>query len=160
MTRLLIDGQWCLVDAVDRPRVEPHRWFLMNGYAYAVWGVAPKQFLMPMHRLVVNATKGKVVDHINGHRLDNRRFNLRLVTVSENSANKKRYHGVHWHPAAQQWAVVVEWSDNGAPHYCYVGHFATPKMGAMHYDAAVQRLGLFGSGVPTNGFIATGVLRD
>jgi len=35
--------------------------------------------------------EGKVIDHINGDRLDNRIDNLRIATYSQNSANAKRH---------------------------------------------------------------------
>ena len=40
-----------------------------------------------LHRIVTNAPDGKVVDHINGDRLDNRSENLRVVTQSDNLVN-------------------------------------------------------------------------
>ena len=43
-----------------------------------------------LHRLIMNAQKGQVVDHVNHNTLDNRRGNLRLVSHSENALNSLR----------------------------------------------------------------------
>lgn len=40
-----------------------------------------------LHRVILDAKKGEIVDHINGNGLDNRMENLRIVTVAENKKN-------------------------------------------------------------------------
>jgi len=43
-----------------------------------------------IHKLLMNAPKGQVIDHINRDRLDNRLTNLRICTPKENSYNRSR----------------------------------------------------------------------
>ncbi len=42
-----------------------------------------------MHRFILDAEKGTLIDHLNGDKLDNRKINLRYVTRSQNSQNVK-----------------------------------------------------------------------
>ena len=43
-----------------------------------------------MHRLVMNAPVGSIVDHINQNKFDNRLDNLRIATYSQNGQNKRK----------------------------------------------------------------------
>ena len=67
-----------------------------------------------MHRLILNAKSGEVVDHINRNGLDNRRENLRIVTPTQNnynqkirSDNKSGYRGIWWSGERRKWIVEI-----------------------------------------------------
>lgn len=49
-----------------------------NGVRKQIW----------LHRLIMNPSNKKVVDHIDGDTLNNKSYNLRIVTSWENSTNK------------------------------------------------------------------------
>ena len=51
-----------------------------------------------MHRVVVNAPPGSVVDHINGNPLDNRRENLEICTNVENVYRQAARNGGYFMP--------------------------------------------------------------
>jgi hypothetical protein len=82
-------GQWALVDRDDALKVMQYRWYAnpnpMGGY-YAMASVAGRTVYM--HRLIMDAPKGRVVDHRNHDTLDNRRENLRLCGQDGNCANR------------------------------------------------------------------------
>lgn len=80
----------CYIDATDVERCSKHKWMLteMEGntrYAKAIIdGVHTS-----LHRFVLGAQRGEIVDHINRNGLDNRKHNLRIVSASENSVNSR-----------------------------------------------------------------------
>lgn len=101
-----------------------------------------------MHRIVLDAKPGEIVDHINGNGLDNRRANLRIVSASLNAANCRRrisrtgFRGVEPSGAL----FVARYSLRGQRHK--VGPFDSAEAAARAYDAAM--LASHGSGVPLN----------
>lgn len=70
-----------------------------------------------MHRMVCGLLPGdtRQVDHINGHKLDNRRSNLRVVpSIAENSQNLRskpgsssQFRGVTWNRNCSKWQATV-----------------------------------------------------
>lgn len=87
----LTQGQVALVDDADVPLLSTRSWQAQprrDGQGcYAVSdGVR-------MHRLLLRAQPGQIVDHRNGDGLDNRRHNLRLGTQSGNCVNRRRTPG-------------------------------------------------------------------
>ncbi|MFN3377720.1 MAG: HNH endonuclease, partial [Burkholderiaceae bacterium] len=64
-----------------------------------------------LHRFLLNAPRGVLVDHRNGNGLDCRRFNLRAATPAQNNANRRTrssgWRGVR-KVRGQWWAVIKE----------------------------------------------------
>lgn len=92
----LTKGMSALVDECDAELISRHKWFATEkvpGRFYAAAaiprcaGSCQKQILM--HRLIMDAPKGLVVDHINNDPLDNRRCNLRVCSQGDNLHNRK-----------------------------------------------------------------------
>lgn len=89
-------GEKILVDDELRELLESFTWHItIDGYASTT--VGNKKIFM--HRMIVNAGKGDVVDHKNRNKIDNRRSNLRKVCASknnQNSASSRGYRNVHF----------------------------------------------------------------
>ena len=80
----LTKGQYAIVDAEDYERVNQYKWCASGGNRkrtmYAMRIQNHKCILM--HRFLMGASEGMVVDHINGNGLNNRKSNLRLCSRS------------------------------------------------------------------------------
>jgi hypothetical protein len=85
----LTRGKFALVDAADYDRLSRYKWSAVerNGKWYACR--RENRRIVWMHRQIMKAPKGMVVDHIDGNSLNNRRSNLHLCTPRQNAYNVK-----------------------------------------------------------------------
>jgi HNH endonuclease len=151
------DGSFTVVDSDLFHELNKHVWARnRGGYIYR-YEPGPNSSVLKvvLHRLVNNTPEGKVTDHINGNRNDNRRCNLRTATKSQNAMNwqqsarkrktSSKYRGVSWHAGSSLWKVAIHL--NGKQ-IC-LGYFKTQEAAAYAYnDAAVKYFGKFASPNP------------
>lgn len=119
----LTQGQFALVDDHDYEQLNKFNWYadwdakVRGGSFYVARGVKVdgKRKTIYMHREIVGAQKGQMVDHINGNTLDNRRSNLRLATNAENQRNRKLQAnntsgapGVYFDAKMKRWKVSIK----------------------------------------------------
>lgn len=135
----LDDGRIVTIDAADALLVAPHHWYVTSGKGrpdYVVASLKGRAFYL--HRFLMEAGPGMIVDHINGDTFDNRRANLRFVTHQQNMANSKRrrhntmYKGVQIRCDGKKWVARIQ-VDRKMIH---LGSFLTPEDAARAYDKA------------------------
>lgn len=118
-------------------------------YAYAAAGGRKTRVVMLMHRLITGAAGGAIVDHVNHNGLDNRRCNLRVCTMKENSANSRLqsntttgFKGVS--TIGNRFRAQIGVSGE----YIALGCFDTAELAAAAYDSAARQY--FGEFALTN----------
>jgi len=132
-------GAVAFVSDEDHERVSAHRWSLGGGNAsgrYASARVDGSTVLM--HRLILSAPAGLLVDHVDGNRLNNQRENLRLCTGSQNLANARprvhQYKGIS--RKREGWAAFL--SPRHGVTKRNLGTYATAEEAAAAYDIAAR----------------------
>lgn len=142
-------GHEMLIDADTRGLMEGRGWTARatgkSGYIYVASqyrdGKAKRTILL--HRLIMGAGPGQVVDHINGNTLDNRRENLRLCSAKDNARNNKprrvgAYKGVSKRGA--RWIATITIDSRQLA----LGTFGSEIEAAVAYDrAAAEAFGEF-----------------
>lgn len=84
--------QEMLIDSHDMQLVQLHEWRITKTtpcYWYRREVMGGKRQTIYLHRELMGASDGQIVDHINGNGLDCRRENLRLCGHAENMQNRK-----------------------------------------------------------------------
>lgn len=129
----LTQNKIALINDEDFVLVSKYNWYYNSGYAKAYHNGKR----IRMHRLILGARKGQVVDHRNKIGTDNQRSNIRLCTVKENNRNTtlrkdntSGYKGVSLDKTTGHWKPIVY--VNGKPKT--VGQFKDKHHAALAYD--------------------------
>ena len=100
-----------LIDLEDLPYVEQYSWCERSrGYV----GRVENGKIILLHRVLVKAKKGHIVDHVNKSRIDNRKNNLRICSYQENIFNSRKKSnntsgivGVGWRKDDKKWRAYI-----------------------------------------------------
>lgn len=103
------------IDLEDVEKVSPFKWYCCEyeNFKQYCQGTLSNGEKIRLHHFVLNINKntlqGKVVDHINGDSLDNRKINLRIVSQQENLWNMK--------PNDPMKGIRIYYLKDGTPRY-------------------------------------------
>lgn len=131
------------IDEEDVFILQEYPFYKMGHDGYIVCKKSPScgGFWFRLHRLIMNAPKDKVVDHINRNKWDNRKSNLRICTKAENNWNKtlnkklnatSKYRGVKWHKKDCCWQASIQVKKK----IMWLGAFSSEEKAAERYDDA------------------------
>lgn len=123
-------GNDAIVDIDDFERVNSlGKWHESDtGYAVIRSIIDGKKQTLRMHRVIMNCPNGKVVDHLNGNKLDCRKKNLRICTQKENANNLHNARGYCFDKSRGKW--VVRYKNK------FCGRYATEDEAKRAYQLA------------------------
>jgi len=134
-----------LIDSEHFEAISQFRWTITKKRrgvktAYVVRCTYPEGKMIQLHRAIIAAKPGQIVDHKNMNGLDNRKANIRLCSYSENNMNTRRrkdnksgYKCVHLHSPGR-WRSRIKKDGR----LLDLGLFDSPEAAAKAYRAAVS----------------------
>lgn len=131
------------VDDSDYNVISQYNWKLDGkGYVKRSCKVGGNWIAIYMHREVMKAKKGQVIDHKNRNPLDNRKENLRFCTQRQNLMNRRSdlknksgYKGVFYHTKDKAWRAKIG-IDGKVMH---IGNFRNVIDAAKAYNEAAKK---------------------
>lgn len=151
----LSKGLFALVDGKNFEWLNQWKWCVLKirNTFYAVRAIDkwPKQHIVYMHRQILNVPKEIQTDHRNHCGLDNREYNLRICTITQNQQNQtpqkgktSKYKGVSWNNRDKKWVAQIR----NNRRLIYIGYFDNEIEAAEAYDGKAKEL--FGEFAYTN----------
>lgn len=136
---LLTRGLEAVVDARDAHLISDRKW---NASPHRRTFYATGTGGLRMHRVIIGAKKGQIVDHIDGDGLNNRRANLRITTAAQNARNCRLrkdntsgFKGVHFDNQNGWWRAQINIDGKRVA----LGTFDTAEAAYASYCEASQK---------------------
>lgn len=141
------NGFEVLVDEDDFSRLDKYSWWAsIRGKKVGIFRagrVNGKKRTIQIHREIMGAKAGEVVDHINRNKFDNQKSNLRICTQYENARNVgpitgKKYKGTSKRAEGNSvgWIATIHCGHERF----YLGYFNDEESAARAYDAKALEL--------------------
>jgi hypothetical protein len=139
-----IKGYKVQIDEEDADRVTARSWWVssapeVDGHVLCFSARIGKK-IIKMHRFIMGNPENYIVDHINGDRLNNKKANLRVCSLTENNRNVGRsrrntsgYKGVSFDKRRGKWRAYIHY----AGHQKHLGMFETPQEADKAYRRAM-----------------------
>jgi hypothetical protein len=144
----LTRGRVAVIDDEDLPLVSQYKWqaitpdkdekyFYAQGY---LKGEGKRGKRIRMHRLILGAQEGVLVDHKDGDGLNNTRANLRLSTHVTNGQNRrpdkgKKFKGAFYNRTECKWESRIQVNKKRIR----LGYFKSQEEALRAYDEAAKR---------------------
>ena len=129
------------IDKDDVELLYTHKWYIKFGRSGNFY--IASSYGERLHRVVMNCPTDKIIDHINGNTLDNRKQNLRICDKIENDQNKKvrsdsstGYKNVFYITKIDKYKVSIRTK----VHYCFGGYFPHTPQGLKDAIAKAKEL--------------------
>jgi len=137
-----------LLDLEDWDKIKEYRWNVIKNhntdifYATTNIKIGGKWKMVQMHRFIMNAPKGKIIDHFDKNSLNNQKKNLRICTYIENNRNarlrkdnKTGYRGVHYCKKSKKYKAQLSLIGRKI----YLGLFISPEKAYEAYCKAKEK---------------------
>lgn len=146
----LTQGKFAIVDDDDYISLSKYKWCIKErSQPYPTRNVLNivgdrRQKRVLMHREIMNAKRGVIIDHINGNVLDNRKINLRLCNRLQNRFNQKpistgikksKYKGVRLSSNGKVFEAWIRFNNKRI----YLGRSTNEKYLAELYDISANK---------------------
>ena len=140
----LTQDKFAIVDAEDYGWLSKYKWHASKDRRNYYAKRRGPHGIVTMHRVILNAPAGLVVDHINHNGLDNRKANLRLCTVAQNNRNARpctgpnktsKYKGVSFDKNRNRFAASIKHHRK----IYFLGRFKNETDAAKAYDKAAKK---------------------
>ena len=142
-------GGFTLVDDEDFDLLNQWTWYKHTSSArsktsYAARSVYTNKVskVILMHRFLLNLNDSNLRgDHIDRDGLNNQKHNLRVVTASQNNANRaasgvSKYLGVYWEPKRSKWVASITANKK----IKRLGRFTNEWEAALAYNSAAKEI--------------------
>lgn len=141
----LSQNKIAIIDDEDYVRVSSLKWFAHKRTNKFYAETARNEKHMHLHRFILGINdRSIIIDHIDGDSLNNKKSNLRICTVSQNSFNKKPYSnspikgikGVSFIKRINKWRAQIQANKKKI----YIGVYNTHIDAAIAYNERAKEL--------------------